>query len=651
MSDEGRVVGFRGEPARVVVEPYEPELQRKRSWRRLALYGLAGLLALLLLDAAYVGWRLATSLPAAAEHLQRARRTAEALDVAATEQALSAALVEAGAATSATSHPAFRLAGLVPVIGQDAGVVDRLAEAGELSARAGLALTRALGRVAPGADSLAGALYSDGRVSFAALDKLSPALDEASVLLQEAQRLVDGAPSAHLGQVTGALLRARAAIPPVASSARRAATVLDILPGLLGRQGPKDYLLMFLSLSEQRGAGGFPGLYAVLRARDGRLELGEVRSISELRTDDRITVPSWFRGAYGRHGAVDDARQTGFSPNFPVVADAWLEIYQAVTGEGLDGVVAMDAVAFAELTEATGPITAPGLDVAVGPDNAVDVLMRDVYVRFSSPEAQNDYLGALIESFWARLGSGEVDAAALGRALSRITLAGHFKVTSTDAAADEALASLGTTWDYTRLGPNVQIVFHNNAGANKIDYFLRREIDTRVEIQDNGYVLVETRVTLENKAPAEGPASLLLGPGIEGDEPGVNGMLLHFLLPEGAVFESYSVDGIEDVPAFDDEDGRPLLTDALEVGAGERKIASLSYYLSEEPLELAAESGLTFSLMPQVAAVPDRYSVTVEAPMGWLLQAPGAAGPAEVLTRSGALKFPLVLELELVRER
>lgn len=644
MSDEGRVVGFRGEPARVAVEPYEPERPARRP-ARLALYAAAVLALLLVLDGAYVAWRLTSSLPAAADELERAQQAARTFDVGATERALSDALVHTGAANSATAHPAFRLAGLVPGLAADVGAIDRLAEVGELTARAGLAVTQAITRVAPEAEGLAGAIYRDGRVDFGALDELAPALGEASVLLREAKDLVLQAPRARLGPVARVLAQARAEVPRAASAAGRAVTLVEVLPDLLGRGGGKDYLLMFLSPSEQRATGGFPGLYAVLEARDGSLRLGRVRSIADLSTTERITVPSWFRGAYARYGAVDDARQTGFSPNFPVVADAWLGIYEAVKGEHLDGVIAMDPVAFAELTRATGPISAPGLDVLLGPENAVQVLTRDVYARFASPQAQNAYLAALVEEMWERLGSGELDAAALGAALSTSTSGGHLKVTSTDPAADGALASLGTTWDYTRFGPNVQAVFHNNAGANKIDYFLRRSIDTRVEIQKNGYVLVETSVRLENQAPPEGPSSLLLGPGIEGDEAGLNGMFLHFLLPEGAVFESYSVDGRQDVPAFDDEDGRPLLTDGVEIPARSSSIAVIRYYLSRDPIDPRIGGAVHLTLFPQPGAAPDRYSLVVEGSRGWILELAGER--AQRLERSGILDRPVSLAVRV----
>ena len=47
----------------------------------------------------------------------------------------------------------------------------------------------------------------------------------------------------------------------------------EVLPGFLGADGPRDYLLVFQNNAEIRTTGGLPGSWAEVHAEDGRLEI------------------------------------------------------------------------------------------------------------------------------------------------------------------------------------------------------------------------------------------------------------------------------------------------------------------------------------------------------------------------------------------
>src|SRR5918994_6691307 len=101
-----------------------------------------------------------------------------------------------------------------------------------------------------------------------------------------------------------------------------------------------------------------------------------------------------------------------------------------------------------------------------------------------------------------RHSSGDVDlVTGVGAAAST----SHLKVYSRDDATQDKLEELGVDGDFTDAGPNVQMVFTNNYGPTKLDYFLHRSIDTSIALQAQDEARIRTTVTLTNTAPADVP--------------------------------------------------------------------------------------------------------------------------------------------------
>jgi hypothetical protein len=319
-------------------------------------------------------------------------------------------------------------------------------------------------------------------------------------------------------------------------------------------------------------------------------------------------------------------------------------MYERKTGQRLDGVVAMDPVALAELTEGTGPIKAPGLDRQVGPDNAVETLLYDSYVEFDDPSAQQVYLGKLIEAFWARLGSGRVDAQAFASGLADSANTGHFKIYATDKGDQGALVRVGASGDYTTYGGNLQLIYANNAAANKIDFFMHRTIETDITLNDDGSASVTTRVTLANKAPSDAPDSLVFGPGIEGDEAGLNAMVIYALLPEGSQLRRFSINGERRLPAQGREDEHPVAYDVAEVPAGNTGEVEVVYRMRDAWSPATGE--LDFVFHPQANVPADRYRITITAADGSTLGRLGTAPAAQSFTARGRLSEPVELHFE-----
>lgn len=603
---------------------------------------------LLGVDAAYVALRLSSSLQEFRANVEQGVASLQLGRVAAGDASFSRAFLAATSATALVARPSVEVASYLPFIGRDATALKGLARAADLSSRAALEVSDAVHAAATPGGDLASSLYRDGRVRFDAFARAKPNVVDASALLGEAARALE-VPEPILAPVGLALDDAGTRLAAARRSAQRAALFLDAMPDLLGARGTSRYFLAFQTPSEARATGGLIGLYGVLTATDGRIGLDQVGGIAELTT--KLTHPveaptKWFARAYGPDSALRQFQQANLSPNFPVVSRVLLEMYEQATGEVLDGVIAMDPVALGFLTSATGPLQAKGLADAVGPDNAAEVLVHDTYVRFDDADAQTRYLERIIRQFWARVREGVFDAVTMAGALSEGAATQHLKMFSTNDPSQEALSGLDASGDFSLQGPNVQLVFHNNFGLNKIDYFLRRRIDTTIKLTRNGDAAVRTEVLLLNGAPSSGPPGLV-GGGSKGYPAGLNQMSLHVLLPATADVETFRVDGKAIDPITVRDGGFPVAWYPVEIPPRDRARISVAYRIGDA-LTVTGEGGrFRFTMFPQAVARPDRFSVAIVPPADYVLVEGGQDGAYRT---AGTLSEPITTDVELVRD-
>lgn len=620
--------------------PAEKAARRRVRRRRLAAVSVA-LVLLLGADATWVGVTVRSSLLSTKERLAAAQTAFEAGRFGAARAALHAAISSVGEARSMRWHPAALVAGALPWLNRDVQAVDDLTAAAELAARAGVEAMQAVTSSRSGGGKLADTVYAGGRVNFDAIDQAAPHIASAEALLKRAGEKIALAPAAHFGVIRQVFDNGRAQIDSVTESVRKARSVLAALPTLLGRAADRRYLLAFQSPSEERGTGGIFGYYGVLHATDGRLSLGKVSSIARL--EDALTepvgAPRWFLREYKVFGGTDTFRQTNLSPNFPVVSRVWLEMYQAAIGQRLDGVIAMDPVALSQMMKGTGPLPSP--DGPVDADHITAVLMHDSYqLGF---RRQNQLIASLIKVFWEKVNT-DVDAPAFVAGLSEAVSTQHFKVYSADSEAQAALARVGANGDFRDYGPNVQFMYHNNIGANKVDFYLNRLIDSRVELLPSGDARVSTRITWESTAPS-GPPSILLGDDTAAAKVGFDNMLVNFVLPKGSRVKRFAIDGFRESPIKATDSGwrRYWTTNFLPPGKTSKAIIE---YVIPNAVDLTeGDPVFQFALYPQASVNADGYILQVLPPPGYVV----GATQRSFYRVAGTLDRPVDVELPLRR--
>lgn len=632
-----------------------PQREAKKTRRRLRrlVTSITILIVLsLVADASYSIYGIAVRLPRASDDLQSARAALSDGDIASARSFLADAAEGAEAASALTGRPAFTLLQATP----DGRYVKAVTEAAELATRAGAAGVGAASELGGNAEDIATSLFSGGRIDLQAIAAAQGPVGEAAGYLSEAAASLEGADEPWLDAVSEAAAGAEDQISNAAASLSTADELLSVLPEMFGADETRRYLLAFQALGEARATGGLIGFTGTLEATDGTIELVNVESILDslpAELDEPVTAPESFETNYGPQSALTQPQQVNTSPNFPVVADVMLEMFESQTGDSYDGMILMDPVALEHMIPATGDITVPGWDEPITAENVVDVMLRDSYLKFTTDE-QNLFLSRIIQTFWDRIADGDFDAAALATGLGKATSSQHFRVAATDPDAAKAMATANVDGDYTRFDPNVQLAFNNNYSANKIDYFLRRDIVTTITLERDAAV-VNSSITMANNAP-KGPPSLLLGPNetyAPNDPPGMNRMLFNVLLPLGAEDIAFGSRSRRDDPVLYEDKGHPVPWQVVEIPAGDQVTVRLSYRLPN-PYERDGDGfRFEFTQYPQPAVNADTFSITVSAPEGYgfVTNERGEAEPRARTFLKGTLDIPAVLDLRLIPKK
>lgn len=355
--------------------------------------------------------------------------------------------------------------------------------------------------------------------------------------------------SGTMSIVKDAVGRLRGALEKAGIATEAAARAVQLLPDMLGRNGPRNYLLIVQNNAEARSTGGIAGALALLHAQDGAITLVRQASSTDFRryTNPVLPLPTATRELYGdRTGEyIQDVTLT---PQFPLSAAIAREMWKKQFGTEVDGVLSIDPIALSYLLKATGPIALPTGDQLTS-GNAVQLLLSEAYARYSDPNRQNAFFAAAAAAVFAKVANGDVDPTAMISALARAGDERRVLVWSARDTEQSSLASTTLAGGLPVSSPTQQRfgVYLNDATGAKMDYYLHATVDLgsaqcRADERRN-YVV---RVTLRSSAPADAATALpryVTGGGVFGVPIGETDTTVAVYAPPGAVLLGAVHDG------------------------------------------------------------------------------------------------------------
>ncbi|PPF53120.1 hypothetical protein C5B94_10785 [Clavibacter michiganensis] len=549
----------------------------RRPWTRRRVVGTAAAVVALLL-VLWIAWVSARALLARAE-LEQAVPLASSVqrDLLGGDSPGAAAGVaqlreHSSRAVSLTGDPVWAATEAVPLVGPNlrafreiAGVVDRIG-ADALEPVVGIAGTLDVGSLTP----------KDGRIDLDPIIAAQEPVRQADDALDTALDDVTAIDTAEtLSPVTDAVTRLRETVGSAADTLAIVRRVADLAPAMLGADGDREYLLMFQNNAEVRSTGGIPGALALVRTGGGSFSLAQQDSA---RAFPRLAEPALPLDPQtaGLYGTITGRymQDVTLTPEFPEAAPLAAEMWRLKHADDIDGVISIDPVALSYLLEATGPITLSTGDV-LRSDDAVDLLLHDVYLRYPDPDVQDAVFASVADSVFSKVSSGDVDPAALVKALSRA--AEERRILMWNARPDEQATLAGTTFQGSLPTDNSEStqfgVFLNDATGAKMDYFLTLETTQAMAMcRDDGRPNYRTEVTLGSTAPADAASLPLVvtGGGVYGVAPGDIKTRVAVYGPPGTVPLSVRID--DEVVDFQPEvvGGRAVAQVEVTLSPGQR---------------------------------------------------------------------------------
>jgi len=280
----------------------------------------------------------------------------------------------------------------------------------------------------------------------------------------------------------------------------------------------RRYLLLFQNPAELRATGGLIGAWGLLETGEGRVRLAQLaRNTALPRPRAPVAAPNDYLARYGRFGATAEWANANMSPDFPTSARVLLNLYRAAGGRHVDGVMALDAVALDALLDATGPIYVGERQLERG--SFLSTALVDSYQ--GSAEVRTGELLAGAREGWRRLRQG-ADLVAVGRALGTAARSGHIRAFAVDTPTQAALTAARIAGAVARPAGDYLLVVAQNAGGNKLDYYLRARVDATVRLDWAGNAVTRSVLELHNNAPRTGLASYAAGVQEPGARPGMN---------------------------------------------------------------------------------------------------------------------------------
>ena len=303
-------------------------------------------------------------------------------------------------------------------------------------------------------------------------------------------------------------------------STGNAKQLLDALPELLGLHGPRRYLLVVPSPAEARGSGGLIGNYGEITAVNGTVSLSHFGRTYEL-NDNGVPASQRVLKARAdyirRYSPFDVGRlwqNVTMSPDFASSAEAMASLYPQSGGSTIDGVISADPFALAALLRITGPVSVDGWPEPITADNAARVLLYDFYAQLSPDRnvERIDLQQQVAQLTWSRLFTGPIPSPqTLGSSLGAVAKARHLQLWATRPEEQRFLRHLGADGSMGPLADDGFAAVTNNAGANKIDWYLHRTVsyDASVDL-DTGAIESVATVEMTNEAPSSGVADYLI---------------------------------------------------------------------------------------------------------------------------------------------
>lgn len=353
----------------------------------------------------------------------------------------------------------------------------------------------------------------DGAIDLAGIAEMQAVVSQANGAVKAASADIAKIDAdALIPEVSSAIDKLTGAVDELKPMLGSADEILSVLPAALGSEAPRHYLMIFQNNAESRGTGGNPAALVMIDVDQGRISIGQQASSGDFengRPEPIIPLNPETEALYGDkigRYVMDTTLTPDFTETATIVKAFWAESF----GTPVDAVVSFDPVALGYLLQATGPtpvqvdgqpVVIDGQPIVINAENAVPLLLSDVYSLLPDPKMQDAFFAAAAASVFDALTAGDPNPRALLDSLAKAVDEGRLIYAPSDEA--EAALVAGSKLSGKLPADNAETtmlgVYVNDVTEGKLDYYMQLDIaaaSTQCESPDSP--VFTTTATLTN---------------------------------------------------------------------------------------------------------------------------------------------------------
>lgn len=585
------------------------KLRQRQLIRKRVLIGLGAVAIVAVLASAVIGFQTFQARKSLLVAESSAQQLKDQLKTGNGKAAATTLVQLQGSTHSARSHTdglLWNMGGAVPFVGRNVKAVQTVSRVLDDIAKDGLP------PIVEVADQINADTFSprNGRVDIGAMKDVASRILKADVVLTQGKLDLEGIKTKGLlGPLGRPVLRLQEKINDAQSAASSGSIAARLMPEMLGGSEKRTYALIFQNNAELRSSGGLPGAFALIKARDGRINMVSQGSstdfpyfdppIVKLTADERSMYSNLMANFWG---------DTNFTPNFPRTAEIMRAMLIKKFDQKVDGVLSVDPVAMSYVLKGTGPIKlADG--TMLNSENAVKLLLNGVYLKFGNdPKAQDDYFADAAKRVFNAMADGQGDALTVLEGLAKGVSENRVLVNTSRKPEQQVIAS-------TRIAgvlpvddgetPHVGL-YLNDATETKLEYYLsRRSTVQATRCTSNGVQTLTTKTVLKSTAP-KNVASLsrsIVGPNT-GEKPGSMRIALSFYVPWGGNVTDLAVNGKSQTINRSTLDRLNVITLPVLLAPGQKVTVTTSMFTGENQ-----RADAIFATTPGIESTPNNVKV------------------------------------------
>jgi hypothetical protein len=353
------------------------------------------------------------------------------------------------------------------------------------------------------------------KIALAPLVAAAPTMQRAAAAASLARAQISDLPNGWFGLISTARDKVLTQLTSLAGTVDDISRFTAAGPTMLGLHGERRYFVGIQNNAEARATGGLIAAWAVVTANHGTVRVVDHGNDTLLQTFQSPTpvvkLAAEYRAEYGNYRPAQSWITSNLSPNFPDAGNIWAHMWEAQTGQHVDGVFGVDPVGLADLLGSVGTVTLPGYQGVFDGANLATYIESTQYADY--PGVRNplrkSFLSEVATAVIKKLLSGDGNPQTITSALGHTAGEGHLELWSLRPDEQRSISGTPLAGELSTTSAPFASVSVNNAYASKLDYYLDRKLTYQAGGCSASQRSSTITVELTNDAPRHGLPALV----------------------------------------------------------------------------------------------------------------------------------------------